>query len=90
MTIKIAVDNTNVEAFPALNLQDIAACARKFADEVEKGSFGEVVSAMLVIDSDEGMDTLHWGEAMNIREAIGTFDIAKAHFIAKIIGGDDD
>jgi hypothetical protein len=86
MTLKVAVDNTNVEAFPALNLQDIAACARKFADAVEAGDFGPIASAMLVLDTEDGMDTLHWGESMNIREAIGTFDIAKSYFIAKVIG----
>lgn len=86
MTLKVAVDNTNVEAFPALNLQDIAACARKFADSVDAGEFGQIASAMLVLDVEDGMETLHWGEAMSLREAIGTFDIAKAHFIAKIIG----
>ena len=84
--IRLEVDNTNVEAFPALNLQDIAACARKFADAVDAGEFGEISMAMLVVETEGTIDTLHWGECINIREAIGTFDIAKAHFIAKVIG----
>lgn len=86
MTLKVAVDNTNVEAFPALNLQDIAACARKFADAVDAGEFGRIAMAMVIIETEDSFDTLHWGDAVSIREAIGTFDIAKAHFIARVIG----
>lgn len=86
MTIKIAVDDTNVEAFPALNLQDIAACARKFADCLEAGDFGEISMAMLVIETQDTLETLHWGETISIREAIGIFDIAKAHFVSKALG----
>lgn len=89
MSIKIAVDNTNVEQFPALNLQDIAACARKFAEEADKGTFGEISMAMLVVETADGLETLHWGETISIREAIGIFDIAKAHFIAKVLGEEE-
>jgi hypothetical protein len=86
MSIRLEVDNTNVEQFPALNLQDIAACARRFADEVDKGAFGDISMAMLVVETADGLETLHWGESISIREAIGIFDIAKAHFIAKVLG----
>jgi hypothetical protein len=85
VSIRLEVDNTNVEAFPALNLKDIAACARKFADELEAGAFGEISMAMLVIETPDTLDTFHWGESISVREAIGIFDIAKAHFIAKVI-----
>jgi hypothetical protein len=86
VTLKVVSDNSNVEAFPALNLQDVAACARKFADCVEAGDFGQISMAMLVIETPDSIETLHWGETINMREAIGIFDIAKAHFIAKVLG----
>lgn len=39
VTIKIAVDNT-VSELPIYNFKDIAACARKWADQLEAGEQG--------------------------------------------------
>lgn len=89
MTIKIAVDNTNVEAFPGLNLRDIAASARKFADAVEAGEFGEIETALVMIEGSEGIQTLGWGDVVSFRETIGTLEIAKAHLLDIMLGGDE-
>ena len=43
--IELAVDNTNVSEFPHANLNDIAAMARKFADDLESTTRVAISSA---------------------------------------------
>jgi hypothetical protein len=40
--MKLIVDNSNVETIPVGNLMDIAAMARRFADQVDANDYGEV------------------------------------------------
>ncbi len=86
MTLKVAVDNTNVEQFPGPNLRDIAVMARKFADDVEAGNFGEVETALVVLEGSEGVQTFGWGDVVSFRETIGTLEIAKAHLLGIMMG----
>lgn len=90
MTIKIAVDNTNVEEFPGTNLRDTAAAARKYAELVEDGQFGDVIRATLIIETDHGHETLFWGDTPSINEAVGIFEIAKHALILRLIEGDGE
>jgi hypothetical protein len=86
MTLKIAVDNTNVEQFPNANVLDIAAVMREFADRIDAGEFGELTHALFIYETAGTIGSEVWGELTTMREAIGTFDIAKAHFLEKVLG----
>jgi hypothetical protein len=87
MTLKIAVDNTNVEAFPGVDLRDIANAARKFADAVDAGEFGELETALVMLEGSDGIQTLGWGGVASFRETIGVLEIAKAHLLDMMLGG---
>jgi hypothetical protein len=89
MTLKIAVDNTNVEAFPGVDLRDIALMARKFADSVEAGEFGEIETAMVMLEGSEGIQTFGWGDVVSFRESIGMLEIAKAHLLGIMLDGEE-
>jgi hypothetical protein len=89
VTIKIAVDNTNVEAFPGPNLRDIAEMARRFADSVEAGEFGDVETALVMVEGVEGIQTFGWGGVASFRETIGALEIAKAHLLGIMLDGEE-
>jgi hypothetical protein len=89
--IELAVDNTGtVTEFPVLNLRDVARMAREFADTAERGELGEIQSAMLVLETESGVQTFHWGDNLSLAEAIGVIELAKARFINEAFRGDDD
>jgi hypothetical protein len=90
MTLKLASDNTNVEQFPGTNLRDTAAAARKYAELVDRGEFGDVIRATLIVETRSGQETQFWGEIPSINEAIGNLEIAKQTLIMQIIEGDLD
>jgi hypothetical protein len=89
MTLKVAVDNTNIEAFPGPNLRDIALMARKFADSVDAGEFGELETVLVMIEGSDGIQTLGWGDSISFRETIGSLEIAKAHLLGIMLDGED-
>ena len=73
--LKIAVDN--VSTLPVSNLMDIAAMARKFADDIEAGEYGEVQRVLVVADCGDGMHQFGWGESVSMYEALGILEAAK-------------
>lgn len=74
--MKLAVDNTIAE-LPVRNLMDIAAMARGFAEDLEKAEYGEVTRALVIVDSEDGLRILGWGESVSMYEAIGILEAAK-------------
>jgi hypothetical protein len=70
---------------PVSNLNDIAAMARAFADEVDSGTFGTVRSAILVLDTEDEVHTLHWGECVSVHQAIGILECGKHHLLNMIL-----
>jgi hypothetical protein len=81
--MKLVVDNdSNVEPIPIGNLMDIAGEARRFADEVESGSLGDVVSVTLLIESSDGLSRHTWGEVPSGYELIGMLETVKMAIIA--------
>lgn len=87
MTLRLEVDNTNVEPFPGVDLRDIAAAARKWADAVEAGEFGELETALVMVEGPEGIETFGWGNIVTFRDTIGMLEIAKAHLIDVMFSG---
>lgn len=88
MTLRLASDSTNVEAFPGPNLRNIAEMARKFADSVDAGEFGELETALVMIEGAEGIQTFGWGDVVSFRETIGMLEIAKAHLLGVMLDGE--
>jgi hypothetical protein len=71
--------------FPASDFRDIAAAARRFADAVEAGDYGEPGSAVLVVDAPDCVWIEHWGESVSNYQAIGILETGKQHLLNQII-----
>lgn len=89
MTLKLAVDNdSNVEKLEVYNFQDLAACARRFADQLEAGLQGEPFRAVLIAQSDEGMTISVWGESADAHQMMGICEAAKLQVFADHVTDD--
>jgi hypothetical protein len=71
----------NVAELPVGNLMDVAAMARRFADDLDAGKWGEV-SRVIVIVENGGMPILGWGENTSPYELMGMFESAKLRVFA--------
>lgn len=67
--MKLVVDN--VEQLPVGNLMDIAGMSRRFADQVEAGACGAVNRVMVIVENEDGISGLLWGENANSCEKMG-------------------
>ena len=63
--------------------------AREFADLAERGDFGALISATLVIESASGIETVFWGETPTRVEIVGLLETAKAQVIDELLNDDD-
>jgi len=75
MSLKLVTDNTVAE-LGVCNLQDIATCARRFADEVEAGEHGDVVQVTVLIETVDRLKRESWGEMPSGYELMGIFQAA--------------
>lgn len=75
--MKLIVDNTNIETIPVGNLMDIGEMARRFAEDVDTGQIGDVVSVTLLIETNEGLMRETWGEIPTGYELIGMLETVK-------------
>lgn len=76
--MKLIVDNeSNVETLEIKLVSDIAAMARRFADAVEAGEYGDVITAMILIDTPDNLHTETWGENLSRYESLGFLEFAK-------------
>ena len=73
-----------VLAFPVPQRADIAKDAREFADGLEAGEYDRV-DAALVITTGEALQCLYWGDGIDIVQAIGVLEVAKANLVAKLV-----
>lgn len=76
-----------VVPFPGNAFRDIAKAARRFADALEAGEYGEPGSAVLVIDSPDCVWIEQWGEGSSPYQAIGLLKTGKQHLLNQIIPG---
>ena len=88
MTLSLVT--SNVTDLPVGNLKDTAAMMRRVADQIEAGEHGEVENATLVLDSDLGVMTFHWGLSGNAHERIGLLESAKYAILASLHGDDGE
>jgi hypothetical protein len=76
MTLRVVDNVTQLDVY---NYQDIANCARRFADQLEAGEGPEPSRAILILDTPEGIALCVWGENANGYELLGLLEAAKMH-----------
>jgi hypothetical protein len=76
----------NVVQIARPSLLDVPAMLRKCADDMERGDYGEVSNALLIIDSATAIHTEQWGELMTCFGAIGLLEAAKLLTLNEQIG----
>lgn len=82
MTLRL-VSDSSVTELPVYNFQDIAGCARKFADQFETGEHGEPIRAVLVLQYPDGSLPISvWGEHAVHLELLGLFTSAQFRVFA--------
>lgn len=74
--MRLVHDADNVVGIPCL--ADIPAQLRKFADAIERGQYGEVVSVYALIDTPDNLHTEVFGEELSRYEALGILAFAQA------------
>jgi hypothetical protein len=80
VTLKLV---SNIAELPVTNYADIAAMARKFADELEAGEHGTLHRAVLICQADDTSLSIHgWGESTSAYEMMGLFEAAKLNVFA--------
>jgi hypothetical protein len=88
--MKLVVDNSNVEQFPASNVRDLPSMARALADDLDKGLHGEVVSLITIMVRPDGLAISWWGENCTPYELMGLFEAAKLRVFADDAIGDEE
>ena len=87
--IELAVDNGNVTPIGTGNLMDIPGMARRFADQVESGGYPNTTRAIVIIERDDGLSILSWGEATTAYELMGLFEASKLRVFADDLVDDE-
>jgi hypothetical protein len=75
--VKLVHDADNVEELPVYNFQDIAGCARRFADQLDAGELPDLIRAIVVVHTPEGIGINVWGENSDGYELLGLLEAAK-------------
>ena len=82
-------DNTGkVEQFPGINLNDVRQAMVAVAERIEQGEFGEVANGILVLETDAGIESFHWGQLTQAIEAIGLLELAKQSIVLHQLAGE--
>jgi hypothetical protein len=81
MTLKLVSDSTVTE-LDVYNFQDIAACARRYADQIESNEQGVLSRCVVIAQTDEGIAISVWGENTSAYELMGLFEAAKLRVFA--------
>jgi hypothetical protein len=88
MTLRVVADNT--VALDVYNFKDIAACVRRFADQLEAGDHGEPARLVVVAQFSDGVTNFLWGEGADPYTIMGVLDAGKMSVFADLVVGDDD
>lgn len=85
--MKLVVDN--VSELPIRNLSDIGGMARGFADDLDKGEWGDLHRAVVILQGEDGsLVLLGWGENSGPHELMGIFEAAKLQVFADSVCDD--
>ena len=80
--IELAVDNSNVTQIPVGNLMDPADMARRFADNIDAGKWGQIGRVIVIVEHENSMVIMPWGENTGPYELMGMFEAAKLRVFA--------
>jgi hypothetical protein len=96
MTLRVVSDaelgDADIIPIGLSNPRLIPDMAREFANMAERGEFGMLISATLVIESADGVETVFWGETPTRTEIIGLLEVAKAKTLSELLdeyGGEE-
>jgi hypothetical protein len=78
----------NVVQLPTGNVQDLPAMARRFAEDLERGDYGEVNTILVVIDGPSTLEILNWGDNPTVFGAIGLLEVGKGHMVRMLLEGE--
>ena len=68
------------------NLQNIPAMLRRFADDLERGDYGEIRTALMLLDTASEIHTFNWGASVTVFECAGLLEAAKLLTLNEHIG----
>ena len=88
--MKLVIDNENVSHLPIRNLVDIAGMARGFGEDIDAGRWGTVDRVICLVENEEGIRILGWGNNTTAYELMGMFEAAKLKVFAEDFCGDDE
>lgn len=82
MSLKL-VHDSNVSELPVGNLMDVGGMARRFAEDMDAGKYGEVLRTVVIVHRDDNsLAILGWGENTTALELMGLFEAAKLRVFA--------
>jgi hypothetical protein len=87
--LHLAVDN-NVATLPIHNLMDLGDTARELGRRLDAGEYGNVLSVIALIATEDGLNTFTFGHARNGYELMGIFEAAKLQCFASDASEIDD
>ena len=68
------VEPDNLATIYKAHVTDIAAMARKFADDIEAGEYGIASRALVILEREDGLAIFGWGEgSISIRGLLSDF-----------------
>lgn len=76
--MKLVHDSDKIVKLDRPGLNNIAAMARKFADDIEAGEYGDALTAYVLLDTDDDLHTFCWGEGLSRYEAAGMLTLAQS------------
>jgi hypothetical protein len=84
------VHDANVESLPVYNVRDMGAMARELGDMFDEGEFGQALTFVALIISDEGLRIKTSGENPNGYQLMGIFEAAKHQCFAADMTEEDE
>jgi hypothetical protein len=82
MTLKLVHDAENIERLNVGNLMDLGETARELGRRLDDGEYGNVISVVSLIATEDGLATFTWGAPRNGYELMGIFECAKLQCFA--------
>lgn len=88
MMLKLVHDADTADTITLRSLSNIPSMARGFADDLEAGEWGDVTRAIVLVENEDGIVILGWGDGCTAYELMGLFEAAKLKAFADDFCGD--
>lgn len=90
MALRLVHDAENVEPLGISNLRDLGAMARELGDMFDEGEFGDALTFVALIVTDDGLRIKTSGENPNGYQLMGIFEAAKLQCFAADAATDEE